>query len=193
MDISPVVRQALDAFPGPITFVEPSGKWWLITPAALLVTAGLLFLVVHDFCLPHIGLRIVIKSVRAIAGAVFFGFVAIYGATIILSPPSLRLDQSGFTFTTLFRSRVFTWDQVSDFGTSSTRNYALVVFTAAKPYRSMLEKFDGQMGGRNSCLPDAYGFAVRDLLQLMTTWQELALRRQAADVRTESVRIGQRH
>lgn len=183
MDISPVVIKSLGNFPGPITFVESPAKWWLITPAALLIAAGLLFLVVRDFHQPHVRVLIFLKMVRGIVGATFFGFAAAFGATIILSPPSLRLDESGFTFTTLFRSRVFTWDQVSDFSTSSTQGSALVVFTATRRYLGMMEKFyGGPIAGRNGYLPNSYGFSARDLSQLMTMWQRMASRPRAANV-----------
>jgi hypothetical protein len=102
------------------------------------------------------------------------------GVTIIINPAasSLRLGKAGFEFSNVLRRGSFTWDQVSDFSTASTRGYPVVIFR--KPHISMLEKINTSLiGGRNGFLPDTYGFSAGDLLQLMTMWQELALKQRA--------------
>jgi hypothetical protein len=194
MDISPVVRKALDAFPGPITFVaEPPPKW--LTPVASLTAAAcllLIFLASHlllagTYPLGHWRtLRLILDVGVGVLGTILSVASAVIGLTNIFMPGFLRLDESGFIVRSILRTRVFTWDQVSDFSASSPQGSALVVFTAAKPYLSMAEKFyRGPIAGRNGYLPDEYGFSARDLSQLMTIWQQLALRPRAPNVPNE--------
>jgi hypothetical protein len=104
-----------------------------------------------------------------IAGVLIFGAAGIV-SVLTLQPGacSLSLSRAGFEVTSLYRTRAFYWDQVSDFGVVSGRSGQMVVFRSAKR---------GLTGGRNCGLPDTYGFSARDLVRLMIAWQDLAMKR----------------
>lgn len=114
-----------------------------------------------------------------IAGVLFFGTAGIV-SVLALQPGacSLSLGQAGFEVTSLYRTRAFYWEQVSDFGVFSARRSQMVVFRSAKPNFSFLDKLNtGLTGGRNCGLPDTYGFSATDLVGLLIAWQDLAMKR----------------
>jgi hypothetical protein len=105
--------------------------------------------------------------------AIFFGLCTLV-SVIALRRSSLRLDEDGFEVTGLFRKR-HSWGEVSDFGVFSYRGTASVVFKTTNPRRNILGKLNAILaGGRNDGLPDTYGLEVRQLVQLMKTWQSSA-------------------
>lgn len=111
--------------------------------------------------------------------AVFWGFFVAFGA--IAQRPgtnALRLDDTGFEVTRLFQKKVFRWSDVSDFSVSlgSLQPPGLLLFKAAKPRLTNADEVAAYLQrGPNESLPDTYGFAEKDFLHLMTSWQKLAL------------------
>jgi len=179
MHSSPEVRETIAKFPGPVTLVASRAKWWFMTLLALLLTAGGLFMTVAGLRLHDPNIRILIGIGAGIVGTIFFGAGTVMGVTIILNPAAsfLRLDKSGFEFSNMTRRGTFTWDQVSDFNIYSGRGSRVVMFRAASLHQSLLKKINtGLTGGRNGFLPDTYGLSADDLIQLMTMWQEMALK-----------------
>ena len=184
MDISPVVRKALDAFPGPITFVaEPPPKW--LTPVASLMTAAcllLIFLASHlllagTYPLGHWRtLRLILDVGVGVLGTIFSVAGAVTGLMNTFTRGFLRLDESGFIVRSILRTRVFTWDQVSDFITNSPQGSRRVIFRTDA----------GKIGERIGVLPDLYGFPARDLLQLMIMWQQLASKSRVTNLGVKS-------
>jgi hypothetical protein len=89
---------------------------------------------------------------------------------------SLRLDEHGFEATSHFRKQKYRWSEVTDFGTWTFLFNSMVVFKAAKSHLGILGKMNAALaGGRNGFLPDTYGMAVDDLVQLITTWRNSAM------------------
>src|ERR1700676_1257387 len=155
-------ENTLSSFPGPIILRSSRKKWLRVTIGAgcFTVVSGLL-----GFGGDIIG----------ILGTAFFGICTLVGVITLLPGASwLRLDEKGFEFTRFFRTTRFHWSDVGDFGVWTFRSNNLVVFKATKPRLSILEKINTALSGRNGYLPDTYGMAAEDLVQLMTAWRDLA-------------------
>ena len=107
----------------------------------------------------------------------FFALGAGFGA-IMLRPgaASLRLDGNGFEITHIFRTQSFRWNEVSDFGVISLAyGGQAVAFRTGKPRLNRWKKFNAVLtGGRDERLPDTYGMAAEDLVQLMNSWRHSA-------------------
>jgi hypothetical protein len=100
----------------------------------------------------------------------FFAIGAGFGA-IMLRPgaASLRLDGNGFEITHIFRTRSFSWSEVSDFGVIGLgQGGQAVAFKTSKPRLNSWKRLNAVLaGGRDECLPDTYGMEAENLAQLM--------------------------
>jgi hypothetical protein len=158
-----MVKMLSQNFPGPITLVPSRRKRWnLIIGAGFFTILGIL-----------ISFR---GGVVGMLTTAFFGVCTVTGViTLLPGASSLRLDENGFDVTRFFRMQTFRWSEVSDFGVWTFKGNGFVVFKAAKSRLNILEKINAALaGGRNGYLPDTYGLAAEDLVQLMTIWRNLA-------------------
>jgi hypothetical protein len=157
-------------FPGPLTLVPSLKKRFnLLIGAGFFTIAGILL---------SFGAGISFDG--RIAGALattFFGVCTVM-AMIQLLPgsSSLRLDGNGFEITRYFRKQEFGWSEVSDFGVWTYLGSSIVVFKAAKSRLGIREKLNAALtGGRNDYLQSFHQLAPDDLVQLLTTWRNLAM------------------
>jgi hypothetical protein len=79
--------------------------------------------------------------------------------------------------TSLFRSHHTQWTDCSIFEVASIGGpgQKIVVFDDANRKNAALAGLSTSIAGRNSGLPDNYGFAHSDLAVLMTAWRDRAL------------------
>jgi hypothetical protein len=158
-------EDSVQKFPGPLTLFPARKKW-----SNLVIGSGF-FTIISILMSFRAG-------IIAILVTAIFGVGTVTGATMLLpGASSWRLDENGFDITRCFRKQRYRWSEVSDFGIWGFLMYnRYVVFKAAKSHLSILEKMNaGLAGGRNGYLPDTYGMAADDLVQLMTSWRNSAM------------------
>jgi hypothetical protein len=157
------VRNAIAKFPSPLTLFPSWRKWGSITLFSGFATAG--------------GIAMILNAVPlGVLVTAIFGVVTMIGMMILLpGASSLRLDVTGFQTTNLFRRQSYSWRDVSDFAVLSIHGNCFVMFRDAKPRVAISKRNAAITGGRNGGLPDTYGMAADDLVQLMTTWRNSAL------------------
>jgi hypothetical protein len=164
------VEDIVKRFPGPITLVPSRVKWWIVTILGAGMTSGSIFAGLYALSQFRVGVEGAgIGLGIGILGTAFFGLGVVVGMINLLpAGSSLRLDENGFEVIGPLRKQIFRWGEVSDFDVFNGRATSVVVFNAAKPRLTILEKFGAALtGGRNGTLPDTYGSASRDLAQLM--------------------------
>ncbi len=174
------IEEIVTKFPGPIILTASRLKWWVMIVLSGGMTALGIYLAIFIYIHPsrvkgdvhdaHLAVGILILC------TIFFGLATV-ASVIQLRSGSLRLDEDGFEFTTgLFRKQIFRWSEVRDFTIFRQRASSFVVFKATKPrWGNSLGKLNALLaGGRNEGLPDTYGFGARELVQLMTAWQNSA-------------------
>jgi hypothetical protein len=163
-------QRGVPEFPGPLTLIPSVKKRW-----SLLIIAGSFTIM---GILLSFGAGVSFGGrVAGVLTAIFFGAGTATGVIELLpGSSSLRLDENGFEITRFFRKQQFGWNAVSDFGVWTVKGTHFVFFKATKPRLGLLEKINAAMaGGRNAHLPTTYRTAADDLVQLMTTWRNLAL------------------
>jgi hypothetical protein len=117
------------------------------------------------------------------AGPMGIFVTAVFGAATVLcvirqlpGAGSLRLDEHGFEAMSHFLKRTYRWSEVTDFTIWTFHFNSMVTFKAAKSHLGILGKVNAVLaGGRNGFLPDTYGMAADDLVQLMTAWRNSAM------------------
>jgi hypothetical protein len=150
-------------FPGPITLVPSRGKWWTYGVLNGFVTIMSIILILHGL--------VVAMFLTAVFG------IATMISVIALIPGSmsLQLNEKGFGVTKFFRTQIFHWSDVSDFGVCTFRGYQMIVFNAAKARLGIWDKMNAALAGKNGYLPDTFGLGAADLANLMARWRERAL------------------
>jgi hypothetical protein len=113
---------------------------------------------------------------------VFFGAGAIV-SMVVLWPGrfNLTLDQDGFTVSGMWRRSRHRWADVSGFKAARIHypggETEMIVFDDCAARGYMLAAVNVKLVGRNSGLPDSYGFDPDALAHLMSQWRERALKR----------------
>jgi len=185
------VADLLGRFPGPLVLRSSTAKWFR------LLAIGLVFVVLgaaiiwnpETFGGRHrssgiesllIGLGLA-RDGRAAMLEMGWGVVTFFGAGCLISivvllpgASQLTLDRRGFMVRSLFRRRDYSWQDVGEFGTWEFKN-RMVVFNRHPGSGGMASALNVKLTGRDSALPDTYGLAAEDLVQLMVLWRERAL------------------
>jgi hypothetical protein len=159
-----MVDEALVKYPGPVTLYVSRKKWLLMLASCVAFTGG---------CAASIPT----EPLWGWGGALFFGAGTIV-STVILLPGAgkLTLDADGFEVTNLFRRRRSRWLDVTDFVPEAVQfsPKKLLGYNDANQKGKVMGELNVGLTGRNSALPDNYGFALEDLARLMTLWRERA-------------------
>jgi hypothetical protein len=159
------IEQRFPTFPGPYTLFSSRKKWLRPTlGSALFGTVGIAMILEGA---PH-GIFVT---------AVFAIFTLIGVMMLLPGASSLRLDESGFeTLKFFFLRKRYSWRDVSDFVVWSMIGKGMVVFKVQKPRLGAYERINAALaGGRNGYLPDTYGMAAGELVQLMVDWRNSAI------------------
>jgi hypothetical protein len=163
------VKDLVTKFPGPIILFPSRMQLWILIVLGVGMTIASIFVSVYVY-----QFRAGIKGAglgigMGILGTVFFGLGTVVGV-ISLQPGSnwLRLNESGFEVTRLFRTKVFRWSEVSNFGIWSLKGGSCVVFKMSNAPINIWDNY-------NAWLPDTYGLDAGDLVQLMSAWRNLAM------------------
>jgi hypothetical protein len=161
-----IIEQRFPTFPGPHTLFSSWKKWLRPT------LTGAFFVAV--------GIAMILKAAPfGIFVTVVFAIFTTIGIMMLLpGASSLRLDESGFETTKFFFFRKrYSWRDVSDFLVwSKVAKGGMVVFKDEKPRLSASERINAALtGGRNGYLPDTYGMAAGELVQLMINWRNSAM------------------
>jgi len=103
----------------------------------------------------------------------FFGLAAVVGIVNLLPTASfLKLDQTGFTFSSLFRKHSVAWKDVLGFGIMSVARNKMVTFETGKS--GGMAHLNRTIGGADSALPDTYGMKPDELIELMERYRMAA-------------------
>ena len=98
---------------------------------------------------------------------IFFGACAIVFLVSMLPNGSyLRLTEEGFTVGNAFRSRVYQWDQVKEFGVSQIGLRKMVGWNPAEQ-PSKVAGTSGASTGYVFVLPETYGHGAEELADLL--------------------------
>ena len=155
----------LARFPGPVTLVPSRRKWLLVLLACAGFTAIAVWMVASGNLMGWFVLA-------------FFGPGAVLAFVALLPGASaLKLDQTGFETTNLFRRQSFRWQDASGFEAARVPPSAhnLVVFDHANAAARTIGKLNVGLVGRNAGLPDTYGLSASALAFLMIRWRAQAL------------------
>ena len=167
------------SFPGPVVLFSSRPKLWFLAFFEIVTILTSSFAIVIGLSHPEARFALCI----GLLGLLYSVGLGIKLA--VLSSPdaiSLRLTSSGFEVVAGLQKRTFLWTQVSDFDAFAGRSgSSKVVFRYGGPHRSSFRVGLGWLdaafaGGRNAYLPDTYGLQTADLVQVLTTWRELAVR-----------------
>ena len=156
-------KGGVSKFPGPPTLIPSLKKRW-----SLLIVAGCFTILLS-----------VGGGIIGLLAAAFFGVCTVmYVIELLPGSSSLRLDENGFEIIRRFRKQQFRWNEVSDFAVWTCSGSRLVTFKSRRSRLGIFGKINAALaGGRNGWLPNTYGTAADDLVQLMTTWRNSALKR----------------
>ena len=167
------------SFPGPVVLFSSRPKLWFLAFFEIVTILTSSFAIVIGLSHPEARFALCI----GLLGLLYSVGLGIKLA--VLSSPdaiSLRLTTSGFEVVAGLQKRTFLWTQVSDFDAFAGRSgSSKVVFRYGGPHRSSFRVGLGWLdaafaGGRNAYLPDTYGLQTADLVQVLKTWRELAVR-----------------
>jgi hypothetical protein len=96
---------------------------------------------------------------------------------------ALTLDHDGFTINGMFRPRWSAWKDVGDFATLKSRYFTATTYNDRGPGVSTFQRLTSGYRrlryGRDTMLPDTYGFDAERLAQLMSLWRQRALASQS--------------
>ena len=107
----------------------------------------------------------------------FFGSnVIVFGVLLLPGSAYLKLDPTGFTIGSLFRTRKLGWHEVDAFRVGTDRRRKLVVFNFSKLHRGQqfARKFASTISGYEAGLTDTYGLSAEELAATMNEWRERA-------------------
>jgi hypothetical protein len=105
----------------------------------------------------------------------FFGLCALVFALQLLPGTSrLRLDQNGFTVTSLFRSSTVRWSEVARFFVAQVGGRAMVCwdYAGAVPHSTASRRLSRALAGVEAGLPDTYGLSAEALASLLEDWRQ---------------------
>jgi hypothetical protein len=174
MSASGPIKDILSQFPGPITIRSSSSlRMKMMVLLGVTMTAMMNFIGVmgHGLHTGHPQPDIALAVVMLLCSA-YPAIWAVRGV-IQLRYGSLRLDGIGFELAGYLHRR-YLWSEVADLRVVRSRYFHNVMFRI-KPPRDPETLLNLRFtGGRDACLPDAYGFRLEDLAQLMTAWQSRA-------------------
>jgi hypothetical protein len=163
------ISEILTHFPGPVTLNASRLKGLLALAVGLAFGVGGV-IYIRDGSM-WVGLPI----------ALVFGLAAVFGAGMLLPGANrLVLDADGFEVSSLFKRRRTRWHDVSDFTSARIQpsHYEMVVYNDVAAKKSKLADLNIAITGRNSGLPDSYGWSTEALAELMNVWRERAMLRQ---------------
>jgi len=185
------VAAILARFPGPVTLNVSRRKWlWFLV-------IGLTFAAMGGWMIVEPALfetRIVSLGVRGMIPIVAWAWIilAFFGLgsvvivlTLLPGASGMTLDANGFVVCSLFRRSTYQWANVDEFEISEvplgyrSRAMKLVGFNDRSAAQGTVARLNVALAGRNSALPDTYGFKLEDLVGLMSTWRMRALARRA--------------
>jgi hypothetical protein len=111
------------------------------------------------------------------AGVLLFGGGALLLVVMAFKGASLTLSAGELTLTTLRRSQIMRWDDLSDFSVARVppAGHMMVAFDYAPASGTGLASANRRLIGRNSALPDQFDLAPPELAALLTRWRERAL------------------
>lgn len=173
--------QLLARFPGP-AMLRSGRKRNLIMAFA---SAGFAFGIGALLLRPDIEL-----STRLVlwAGVILFGGGTPLLLIMAIKGTSLMLSVDGLTLTTLRRSQMMRWTDLSGFAAvrMPPAGTPVVAFDYAPADKAMLASANRRLIGRNSALPDQFDLAPPELAALLTRWRERALAAASAPASAES-------
>ncbi len=105
----------------------------------------------------------------------FFGLGAVIFAVNLLPNASyLRLEDDGFTYSSLFRQHTVKWAVVSEFGLMVMRSSNLVAWTFVPNHKTSrtMRQLNRAIGGFDAALPDTYGLKAVNLVVVMATLRD---------------------
>jgi hypothetical protein len=110
-------------------------------------------------------------------GVILFGGGAFLLLVMAIKGTSLMLSVDGLTLTTLRRSRMMRWSDLSGFAAvrMPPAGTPMVAFDYAPADRALLAGANRLLIGRNSALPDQFDLAPPELAALLSRWRERAL------------------
>ena len=112
-------------------------------------------------------------------GAIVFFGIGTLIALVMLLPGAggLTLSREGFEMVSLFRKHFVPWREATGFvaGKIPRAQKKMVFFDDARAKANALGQLNVSMVGRNSGVPDTYGFSAEDLANLMAQWRERAM------------------
>lgn len=157
------VNSIVARFPGPVALYPSRKKWLLLLLLAAVFTAGGVGMVSN-------------KEPWGWFVLIFFGSGLVISATTLLpGADGLVLDADGFQVTSLFRKHRSRWQDVTRFEPIAVpyARQKMVGFDDATAGRT-ITAINTALSGHNAALPDAYGFSVDELAELMRRWRERA-------------------
>jgi hypothetical protein len=162
------IEQILSQFPGPVTLYPSRSR------LALMAFGSLLFVAISIWAIRTSSGDW--EIFLAWASTIFFGLCLVVFCLQLLLPgsSSLTLERDQFTTAGFFRSSTHSWRDVRDFSVWQFRNNKMVLFDS-RAETSPLKGLNTALSGKNSGLPDTYGFKADALVELMTRWRERAL------------------
>ncbi len=122
------------------------------------------------------------------AGVLLFGGGAFLLLVMAFKGSSLTLSAEELTLTTLRRSQIMRWDDLSDFAVARVppSGQAMVAFDYAPASGTRLASANRRLIGRNSALPDQFDLVPPELAALLTRWREQALAAASAPASADS-------
>lgn len=121
------------------------------------------------------------------AGVFLFGGGALLLLVMAFKGVSLMLSVDGLTLTTLRRSQMMRWSDLSGFAAvrMPPAGTPVVAFDYAPADRAMLASANRRLIGRGSALPDQFDLAPPELAALLAAWRERALAAASAPASAE--------
>ena len=164
----------LERFPGPVVLRVAQLKHLFMLVGVAVFGGVSLYAVIHaDF--DWFETAVMWLCIALIVGSVPFIVL------IMIKGSSLRLDAEGLRINQSWRSHLVRWKETSTFEVStfaiamSAASMTLVVFDDAASSGSKLAPANTSLTGRNSGLPDTYGYSHEDLAWLLNRWRDRAL------------------
>lgn len=171
------VVAVLARFPGPVELHVPQRKTALIL-VGVIIFAGVTLWSLHTEPRSAFLTGLLWLCVAAMALALpFILYQFIRGA-------GLKLEAHGFRVRQPWRTRYIRWTDASEFGVGNASLIesrpgdwsTLVTYDDALNNDSTIGSLNRGIVGRNSALPDTYGFPPEQLQALMNGWRQRALR-----------------
>ena len=134
-----------------------------------------LWMLLASFGFVAIGWSLDESDPTRLPGLAFFGFSTAMALVLMFHPRSgyLELTETGYTYCTYFRPLTYKWSTVADFGVDKTWRRKYVGFNFAPEIEDRTEGFEG-------ILPDTYGMAAEDLVDLLRAVRLECIRKKAA-------------